>query len=207
MDSLRQPLFASTVATTDRVLAAQVTSIFSTQILNNLKPEDIGAVSEITRQYATDVTLANNTDDQIITSFAFPGGCLGNTGVLEFNIWMSHVGSTNSKRIRAWLNNSSTPPATGTTTNRIVSYAQSGASNVSTMRGTDVYLTGSPTTFIAQPSASGGIGQVSSTDIFETISSGLDFSNNFYLHIGLQKANAAELVTFRFARATATYGV
>jgi hypothetical protein len=120
---------------------------------------------------------------------------------------MSHVGSTNPKRIRAWLNNSSTPPATGTTTGRIVSYAQSTLSNVSTMRGTDVFLTGSPTTFIAQPSASGGIGQVGSSDIFETISSGLDFSNNFYLHIGLQKANAAELVTFRYARATATYGV
>ena len=45
MDSLRQPLFASTVATTDRVLAAQVTSIFSTQILNNLKPSDIGAAA------------------------------------------------------------------------------------------------------------------------------------------------------------------
>lgn len=45
MDSLRQPLFASTVATTDRVLAAQVTSIFSTQILNTLRPADIGAVA------------------------------------------------------------------------------------------------------------------------------------------------------------------
>ena len=44
MDSLREPLFASTVATTDRVLAAQVTSIFSTQILNNLKPSDIGGL-------------------------------------------------------------------------------------------------------------------------------------------------------------------
>jgi hypothetical protein len=173
---------------------------------NNLSPEKIGSLSVVTRQYATDVTLANNTDDQIITSFAFPGGCLGNTGVLEFNIWMSHVGSTNSKRIRAWLNNSATPPATGTTTNRIVSYAQSSATNVSTMRGTDVYLTGSPTTFIAQPSASGGIGQVGSSDIFETISAGLNTSNDFYLHIGLQKAVAGELVTFRFARATATYG-
>ena len=45
MDSLRQPLFASTVSTTDRVLAAQVTSIFSTQILNNLTPADIGAAN------------------------------------------------------------------------------------------------------------------------------------------------------------------
>jgi hypothetical protein len=43
MDSIRNPFFASAVATVDRVLAAQVNSIFSTQILNNLKPSDIGA--------------------------------------------------------------------------------------------------------------------------------------------------------------------
>jgi hypothetical protein len=207
MDSIRSPFFASAVATVDRVLSAQVNSIFSTQILNNLKPEDIGAVSVITRQYATNVTLANNTDDQIITSFAFPGGCLGNTGFLEFNIWMTNSANTNTKRIRAWLNNSSTPPATGTITNRIVSYAQSGATSVSTMRGGFVFVTGSPTTFIAQPSASGGTGQVASSDIFETTSSGLDFSNNFYLHIGLQKAVAGDVVQFRYARCVATYGV
>ena len=207
MDSIRSPFFASAVATVDRVLAAQVTSIFSTQILNNLKPEDIGAVSVVTRQYATDVTLANNTDDQIITSLAFPGGCLGNTGSLEFNIWASHTASTNIKRIRVWLNNSATPPATGTITNRIVSYAQSGATNISTMRGGLVFLTGSPTTFITQPSASGGIGQVSSGDTFETISAGLNTANNFYLHIGLQKASAGETLTFRYARCVATYGV
>jgi hypothetical protein len=206
MDSIRQPLFASSVATTDRVLAAQVTSIFSTQILNNLKAEDIGAVSVLSRQYSTDTTLANNTDDQIITSLAFPGGCLGNTGILEFNIWASHTASTNVKRIRAWLNNSATPPTTGTTTNRIVSYAQSGATNVSTMRGGLVFLTGSPTTFISQPSASGGIGQAGSSDIYETISAGLNTANNFYLHIGLQKASAGETLTFRYARCVATYG-
>lgn len=45
MNSIRQPFFASSVGTTDRVLAAQVTSIFSTQILNNLKPSDIGAAA------------------------------------------------------------------------------------------------------------------------------------------------------------------
>ena len=43
MDSIRNPFFASAVATVDRVLASQVTSIFSTQILNNLTPADIGA--------------------------------------------------------------------------------------------------------------------------------------------------------------------
>ena len=173
---------------------------------NNLSPEKIGALSVVTRQYATSVTLANNTDDQIITSFAFPGGCLGNTGFLEFNIWMTNTANTNTKRIRAWLNNSSTPPATGTTTNRIVSYAQSTATNVSTMRGGFVFVTGSPTTFIAQPSASGGTGQVGSSDIFETISAGLNFSNNFYFHIGLQKAVVGDVVQFRYARCVATYG-
>jgi hypothetical protein len=45
MDSIRQPFFASAVATTDRVLASQVVSIFSTQILNTLRPADIGAVA------------------------------------------------------------------------------------------------------------------------------------------------------------------
>jgi hypothetical protein len=45
MDSIRNPFFASAVATVDRVLAAQVNSIFSTQILNNLKPSDIGAAA------------------------------------------------------------------------------------------------------------------------------------------------------------------
>jgi len=45
MNSIRKPFFASAVATVDRVLAAQVTSIFSTQILNNLTPEDINAVN------------------------------------------------------------------------------------------------------------------------------------------------------------------
>ena len=173
---------------------------------NNLNPEKIGALSILSRSYSTITTLADNTDDQIITSFAFPGGCLGNSGVLEFNIWSSHVASANYKRTRAWLNNSSTPPATGTTAGRIVSYAQSSATIVSTMRGGLVFLTGNPTTFIAQPSASGGIGSVGSSDTYETISTGLNTSNNFYLHIGLQKASAAELVLFRYAQATATYG-
>ena len=49
MDSIRNPFFASAVATVDRVLAAQVTSIFSTQILNNLKPSDIGAAADSRR--------------------------------------------------------------------------------------------------------------------------------------------------------------
>ena len=53
MESLRQPLFASTVSTTDRVLAAQVNSIFSTQILNNLKPSDIGAAAGVTNNILT----------------------------------------------------------------------------------------------------------------------------------------------------------
>jgi len=48
MNSIREPFFASAVATVDRVLAAQVTSIFSTQILNNLKPSDIGAIEFLT---------------------------------------------------------------------------------------------------------------------------------------------------------------
>lgn len=172
----------------------------------NLSPEKIGTVSILSRQYSGTTTLLNNTDDQIITSLAFPGGCLGNTGVLEFNVWMSHVGSTNSKRIRVWLDNSATPPTSGTTTGRIVSYAQSTLTNVTTMRGGFVFLTGAPTTFISQPSASGGIGQVGSSDTYETISAGLNTSNNFYMHIGLQKANAGELVQFRYVRCTATYG-
>jgi len=62
MDSIRQPLFASSVATTDRVLAAQVTSIFSTQILNNLKPADIGAVAGVNPQAQTQVFLSSTTD-------------------------------------------------------------------------------------------------------------------------------------------------
>jgi hypothetical protein len=53
MDSLRNPFFASAVATVDRVLASQVTSIFSTQILNNLKPSDIGAVAGVTNNILT----------------------------------------------------------------------------------------------------------------------------------------------------------
>jgi hypothetical protein len=53
MDSIRNPFFASAVATVDRVLAAQVTSIFSTQILNNLKPSDIGAAAGVTNNILT----------------------------------------------------------------------------------------------------------------------------------------------------------
>ena len=53
MDSIRSPFFASAVATVDRVLAAQVTSIFSTQILNNLKPSDIGAAAGVTNDILT----------------------------------------------------------------------------------------------------------------------------------------------------------
>ena len=41
---------------------------------NNLSPDKIGAPSVVTRQYGQTITLFNNTDDQIITSFAFPGG-------------------------------------------------------------------------------------------------------------------------------------
>jgi hypothetical protein len=53
MDSIRNPFFASAVATVDRVLAAQVNSIFSTQILSNLKPSDIGAVAGVTNNILT----------------------------------------------------------------------------------------------------------------------------------------------------------
>jgi hypothetical protein len=53
MDSIRNPFFASAVATVDRVLAAQVTSIFSTQILSNLKPSDIGAAAGVTNDILT----------------------------------------------------------------------------------------------------------------------------------------------------------
>ena len=53
MDSIRNPFFASAVATVDRVLAAQVNSIFSTQILNNLKPSDIGAAAGVTNNILT----------------------------------------------------------------------------------------------------------------------------------------------------------
>jgi hypothetical protein len=53
MDSIRSPFFASAVATVDRVLAAQVNSIFSTQILSNLKPSDIGAAAGVTNNILT----------------------------------------------------------------------------------------------------------------------------------------------------------
>ena len=53
MDSIRNPFFASAVATVDRVLAAQVNSIFSTQILSNLKPSDIGAAAGVTNDILT----------------------------------------------------------------------------------------------------------------------------------------------------------
>jgi hypothetical protein len=53
MDSIRNPFFASAVATVDRVLASQVNSIFSTQILNNLKPSDIGAAAGVTNNILT----------------------------------------------------------------------------------------------------------------------------------------------------------
>jgi hypothetical protein len=65
MNSIREPFFASAVATVDRVLAAQVNSIFSTQILNNLKPSDIGAT-----EFLTATAVIN------YTSIAVSGGFL-----------------------------------------------------------------------------------------------------------------------------------
>jgi hypothetical protein len=62
MDSIRNPFFASAVATVDRVLAAQVNSIFSTQILNNLKPSDIGAVAGVNPQGQLQVFVSSTTD-------------------------------------------------------------------------------------------------------------------------------------------------
>ena len=79
MDSLRQPLFASTVATTDRVLAAQVTSIFSTQILNNLKPSDIGAAADTRRMIFWKNLNLTATSSPLYTVFPAPVDEYGNT--------------------------------------------------------------------------------------------------------------------------------
>ena len=205
MDSIRNPFFASAVATVDRVLAAQVNSIFSTQILNNLKPEDIGAVSVLSRQYSTATLLTNVNTDQLITTFAFPGGCLGNTGFLEFNIWMTHTASITPKRIRMWLNNS---PTTTSLSTRLVSFQQNTVDNIATMRAGTIFLTGAPNAYITQPTASGGTGATGSTFTFMTGT--LNTSLPFYMHIALQKDEVSpgvwDTVTFRYARCLATYG-
>lgn len=65
MDSIRNPFFASAVATVDRVLAAQVTSIFSTQILDNLKPSDIGAAAGVTNNILTTPSLVTLRADGV----------------------------------------------------------------------------------------------------------------------------------------------
>jgi hypothetical protein len=85
MDSIRQPFFASAVATTDRVLAAQVTSIFSTQILSNLKPSDIGAAAN-TRQMMFWKNIAlDATSAPLYNVFASPVDEYGNPFISPAN--------------------------------------------------------------------------------------------------------------------------
>jgi hypothetical protein len=79
MDSIRNPFFASAVATVDRVLAAQVTSIFSTQILNNLKPSDIGAAADTRRMIFWKNLNLTATSSPLYTVFPTPVDEYGNT--------------------------------------------------------------------------------------------------------------------------------
>lgn len=62
MANSSSPNFASSVATVDRVLAAQITSVFDNNILNDLKPEDIGAVAGVNPQFQLMVYLSSTTD-------------------------------------------------------------------------------------------------------------------------------------------------
>ena len=175
---------------------------------SNFSPERIGAISTLSRQYSVEQTIADNANDQFITTLAFPGGCLGNTGALEFNIWMSHTASITPKRIRMWLTNSATPPPSGTSTNRLVSFIQATVDHVSTMRGGLIFLTGSPSSYLTQPAASGGVGATGSGLAFTTGSQNTAIP--FYLHIALQKDEVSpgvwDTVTFKYARCVATYG-
>jgi hypothetical protein len=111
MDSLRQPLFASTVATTDRVLAAQVTSIFSTQILNNLKSSDIGAAADTRRMiFWKDLNLTA-ASSPLYTVFPTPVDEYGNTFtpipqfsfISEFGCRIKTIGGTETTPLQLRL--------------------------------------------------------------------------------------------------------
>ena len=102
MDSIRNPFFASAVATVDRVLAAQVNSIFSTQILNNLKASDIGAAADTRRMVFwknLDLTAASSP---LYTVFPTPVDEYGNTFtpipqfsfITEFGCRIKTIGGT-----------------------------------------------------------------------------------------------------------------
>jgi len=102
MDSIRNPFFASAVATVDRVLAAQVNSIFSTQILNNLKPSDIGAGTDTRRMmFWKDINLTGAAAP-LYTTFPTPVDEYGATIVAlpefsfitEFGIRIKSIGGT-----------------------------------------------------------------------------------------------------------------
>jgi len=111
MNSLRQPLFASTVATTDRVLAAQVTSIFSTQILNSLTPNDINAAVDTRRMmFWKDVDLTG-AEAPLYTVFSTPVDEYGTTVVAlpefsfitEFGIRIKSIGGTQTTPLQLRL--------------------------------------------------------------------------------------------------------
>lgn len=102
MDSIRSPFFASAVATVDRVLAAQVNSIFSTQILNNLKPEDIGAAADTRRMFFWKNLNLTATSSPLYTVFPTPVDEYGNTFtpipqfsfITEFGCRIKAIGGT-----------------------------------------------------------------------------------------------------------------
>jgi len=204
MDSIRNPFFASAVATTDRVLAAQVTSIFSTQILNNLKPADINAAQKpLIFQDFTFPATGNTTADVLQIVYTIPGGALGPQGALEGNFWANCTASANPKRIRAYISNTNN----GTSGTRFVNFnigAQS-ATAVVGMRGFLMFNRGAENSQIIQPSASGGTGSTFSGFAFEELA--IDTSQTFYISVYLQKDTGGETFQMKLSRLQTTYSL
>jgi hypothetical protein len=202
MDSIRNPFFASAVATVDRVLAAQVTSIFSTQILNNLKPQDIDAFpAPIVRSGYSFTATGNTTAEVLQATYTFPGGCIGPNGYLEGNILVSCTASANAKRIRAFISNTDN----GLSGTRFINYnIGSSSTSVIGMRGFYLYNTGAENSQITQPETSSGTTTSTSSSPFQELS--IDTSQTFYITIALQKDTGAETMQTKLIRLNTTYG-
>jgi hypothetical protein len=202
MDSIRNPFFASAVATVDRVLAAQVTSIFSTQILNNLKPADIGAFPDpIVKSGYSFAATGNTTAEVLQATYTFPGGCIGPNGYLEGNVLVNCTASANAKRIRAFISNTND----GLSGTRFINYnIGSSATSVIGMRGFYLYNTGSENSQITQPETSSGTTTSSSSSPFQELS--IDTSKTFYVTIALQKDTGGETMQTKLIRLNTVYG-